>query len=237
MAAAGFKKRVIQTTSQTIGDRLKRARFSKRCSIREAEEATRIRAHFLLALESDEWRQLPSEVYGRGYLLQYADFLGLSRASVLADYEKQKNLLLHRCRNKEEDVLAPKKSFTLPRFYITPRFVTYIVAAFLVLSLGGYLMVQVNRFAAVPVLKIAEPVVADNSPLSAVVVHDATVTLTGQTSVGAQLTINSEQVMVDSDGVFHHKIELTRGENIIQIKATSRSKAERTELLKVVADY
>lgn len=236
MAAAGFRKRAIQTTSQTIGDRLKRARFAKRCGIREAEDATRIRAHFLLALESDEWRQLPSEVYGRGYLLQYADFLGLSRQSVLEDFEKQKNLLLHRCRNREE-TLAPKKSFTLPKFFITPRLISYMVAAFMVVAVGGYLMVQVNRFAAVPVLKIAEPVIADSSPLSAVIVKEAQVTLTGQTSVGAQLTINDEQVMVDSDGVFHHKIELSRGENIIQIKAVSRSKAERVELIKVIAEY
>lgn len=236
MVAAGFRKRVIQTSNQTIGDRLKRARFGKRCSIREAEEATRIRAHFLLALESDEWRQLPSEVYGRGYLLQYADFLGLSRASVLADYEKQKNLLLHRCKVHEES-LAPKKTFHLPRWFITPRLVSYLVAAVLVLAVGGYLMVQVNRFAAVPMLKIASPVTADNSPLSAIVVHDASVTLTGQTSVGATLSINNEQVMVDSDGVFHHKVELSRGENIIQIKAINRSKAERMELLKIVAEY
>lgn len=236
MVAAGFKKKTIQTTSQTIGDKLKRARFRKRVSIREAEEATRIRAHFLLALESDEWRQLPSEVYGRGYLLQYADFLGISRASVLEDYEKQKYLLMHNCRSGEER-LSPKKTFHLPKFFITPRFVSYLVAAVMVLSVGGYLLVQVNRFAAMPILKIAEPVVADNSPLSAIEIKNSSITLTGQTSVGAALTINGEQVMVDSDGVFHHKVELSRGENIIQIKAVSRSKAERMELLKILADY
>lgn len=125
----------------------------------------------------------------------------------------------------------------LPRFYVTSRVASYVVAGLLVLVLGGYLTMQVNKFAAVPLLTIATPTTADASPVSAVIVNEPTVTVTGQTSVGAEVIINDEPATVDSEGVFHHKLELMRGENIIQIKAVNRSGAERVELMKVVADY
>lgn len=237
MAAAGFRKKRINSPRQSLGDKLKRARLRKRCTIQQAEEATRIRARFLLALESDAWDQLPSKIYGRGYLVQYANFLGLSDETVLDDFGREENLFDRRCQQAQKEGLTPRRTFALPKFYITTKVLSYVVAAALVLVIGGYLTVQVNKFAAVPLLNIASPTAADSSPLSAVLVTDSEVTITGQTSVGADLTINDQVVTVDSEGVFHHKLTLSRGENIIQIKAVNRSGATRTELLKIVAEY
>lgn len=236
MAAAGFRTRKIQREDKTIGDSLKRARIKKKCSIEQAEEDTHIRARFLLALESDAWEQLPSEVYGRGYLLRYAQFLGLSEAKILSTYEKERMLLAHKC-SKAQAGLSPSKTFAVPKWFVTPKLVSYLFASVLVLVVGGYLTVQVNKFAAVPILQIANPISADESPLSAVLIKDKQVTVTGRTSIGAELKINNETVLVDSDGIFHHTIELTRGENIIQLKATNKSGAEKLELMRVVAEY
>ncbi|MEZ4613556.1 MAG: helix-turn-helix transcriptional regulator [Caldilineaceae bacterium] len=49
----------------------------------EAEAATRIRQKYLAALESDEWHLLPGEVVGRGFLRNYATFLGLEPNEVV----------------------------------------------------------------------------------------------------------------------------------------------------------
>ncbi len=46
-------------------------------SLAEVEVATRIRQKYLAAIESDEWHLLPGEVVGRGFLRNYADYLGL----------------------------------------------------------------------------------------------------------------------------------------------------------------
>jgi len=62
---------------KSLGRWLLRARESQEYSLAEAEEATRIRRKFLAALEAGEWRELPSEVVGRGFLRNYARFLGL----------------------------------------------------------------------------------------------------------------------------------------------------------------
>ena len=46
-------------------------------SLKDAETAIRIRAAYLMALENDDWPNLPGEVVGRGFLRNYAEFLKL----------------------------------------------------------------------------------------------------------------------------------------------------------------
>jgi cytoskeletal protein RodZ len=61
----------------SLGRWLRQAREAKGCSLAEVEQATRIRRKFLAALEAGQWKELPSEVVGRGFLRNYARFLGL----------------------------------------------------------------------------------------------------------------------------------------------------------------
>ncbi|MBW7881546.1 MAG: helix-turn-helix domain-containing protein [Caldilineaceae bacterium] len=87
-------------TGLSIGPILRERREAMGVTLAEAEVATRIRQKYLSALESDEWDLLPGEVVGRGFLRNYATYLGLeptemierrravadaSLASVLAD--------------------------------------------------------------------------------------------------------------------------------------------------------
>ncbi len=62
---------------QTIGQRLKQARESKRLTLEKVFEATRIRVPYLRALEADDLSAMPSPVQARGYLRNYAEYLGL----------------------------------------------------------------------------------------------------------------------------------------------------------------
>ncbi len=62
---------------QTLGAILREQRDALGVSLAEVEEVTRIRQKYLAALEADEWHLLPGEVVGRGFLRNYALFLGL----------------------------------------------------------------------------------------------------------------------------------------------------------------
>jgi cytoskeletal protein RodZ len=62
---------------ETIGQRLKNIRISRQLSLEKAAEATRVRAHYLHALESDNYSVMASAAQGRGFLRLYADFLNL----------------------------------------------------------------------------------------------------------------------------------------------------------------
>ena len=71
---------------ETIGQRLRQARERLGLSLEEAERTTRIRATHLAALERDEFGTLPSPVQARGFLKNYADYLGLNTEALMQDY-------------------------------------------------------------------------------------------------------------------------------------------------------
>jgi cytoskeleton protein RodZ len=71
--------------TQTIGQRLKIEREEQRLTLERVFEATRIRVPYLQALEADDLSVLPSPVQARGYLRNYAEFLGLDFESILEE--------------------------------------------------------------------------------------------------------------------------------------------------------
>src|SRR5258708_39695505 len=63
---------------ETIGARLKQTREERHLSIGQVAEQTRIRPHYLQALENDDLSAIPSAVQARGFLRIYADLLRLN---------------------------------------------------------------------------------------------------------------------------------------------------------------
>ena len=71
---------------QTIGERLEEARKKKGISIREAAEATKIRGDYLQKFESNHFDIGLTEIYTRGFLRTYSNFLKLPADRILNDY-------------------------------------------------------------------------------------------------------------------------------------------------------
>lgn len=74
---------------QSIGEKLEEARKRQGVSIREAAEATKIRADFLIDFENNRFDQDLPEIYKRGFLKIYAKLLKLDVDKLLADYHAQ----------------------------------------------------------------------------------------------------------------------------------------------------
>jgi cytoskeleton protein RodZ len=68
---------------QTIGQRLKTAREANHLTLQKVFEATRIRIQYLQALEADDLSIMPAPVQARGYLRNYAEYLGLDFEQML----------------------------------------------------------------------------------------------------------------------------------------------------------
>ena len=60
-----------------IGAILEKKRLEKGLSLKEVEQATKIRTRYLEGLEQEDPTSLPDPVYARGFLKTYANFLGL----------------------------------------------------------------------------------------------------------------------------------------------------------------
>ena len=64
-------------TGGQIGPLLEKKRLEKGLSLKEVEQATKIRTRYLEGLEREDPTVLPDPVYARGFLKTYANFLGL----------------------------------------------------------------------------------------------------------------------------------------------------------------
>jgi cytoskeleton protein RodZ len=71
-----------------LGQILRQARENKGLSLEEAYEETRINAQYLEALENGEYSSLPSATHTRGFLKNYARFLGLDPNPLIERYSQ-----------------------------------------------------------------------------------------------------------------------------------------------------
>jgi hypothetical protein len=72
-----------------IGNSLREARFRQQLEFGELEEATKIRARYLRALEEESFDTLPAQTYVKGFLRTYADYLGLDGQLYVDEYNSR----------------------------------------------------------------------------------------------------------------------------------------------------
>jgi len=70
-----------------LGELLRKTREEKGLSLAQVEEAIRIRSAYLQALEDEAYERLPAPVYVRGFLKNYALYLGLDPQQALSHYQ------------------------------------------------------------------------------------------------------------------------------------------------------
>ena len=74
-----------------LGQILRQARENKGLSLEEAHEETRINVQYLEALENGEYSVLPSTTHTRGFLRNYARFLGLDPEPLIERYTQSQS--------------------------------------------------------------------------------------------------------------------------------------------------
>lgn len=200
-------------------------RVKKGYTLERVEQATKIRIKFLLAIEADSYESLPSVSYAKGFVKNYADYLGLSSKDVLAFFRRQtadvsrQSILPH----------AMEREFKRSVFRLTPvRFLVLLVSGFLVLFLS-YFLFQYRRLQLPPALKI-------ESPVHKLITRDKRIDVVGSTDTDASVLVNGVSVIVRSDGKFFHQIELFPGVNKITITSTSRLGKVASEIREVGLD-
>jgi cytoskeletal protein RodZ len=69
-----------------IGETLRERRMALKIDVHEVEEATKIRAKYLRALENEEYNLLPGSAYVKSFLRTYADYLELDSRALVDQY-------------------------------------------------------------------------------------------------------------------------------------------------------
>lgn len=73
---------------QTIGDIMRSEREKKGLSVKDIEAATSIRAIYIQAIEDGDYKKVPGEVYLKGFIRNYASYLGLDGQEMINIYRQ-----------------------------------------------------------------------------------------------------------------------------------------------------
>ncbi len=192
-----------------------------------AERDTKIRARYLAALERGDYRELPGAVYTKGFLRNYALYLGLDPDDVLLQWRRERG-----DPREPQAVIAVPRPITAPRPGLTfsPSLVVFALLLVAVVAFAAYLGVQLLRFAKPPTIVVTQPA-------TAVVEVDETATeytLRGESSEGATVSIATPgrdpyTVSANADGIWSATVDLRRGRNQFEISSVDPETGKRSE--------
>lgn len=203
----------------SLPERLMAAREHKGVDLLRAERETKIRARYLAALEAGDYSELPGAVYTKGFLRNYALYLGLDPEDVTRQWKRERG---DRAM-PAEPVLAVPRPLEAPRSGLTISPVLVVAALLLVLiaAFGVYLGIQLLRYNKPPTLSVTDP------PQAVLTVADGTTsyTLRGTSIPGASITIRDAGLSqpytasADATGRWTADVQLRRGRNEFDVTA------------------
>jgi cytoskeleton protein RodZ len=113
-----------------IGSALREARERKGLSFPQVEEATKIRARYIRALESEDFGVLPGATYTKGFLRAYADYLGLDGHLFIDEF----NSRYHDPRREDEKAIYPPSRRRITRHKRETNIVLIALAAIVAIA-------------------------------------------------------------------------------------------------------
>jgi cytoskeletal protein RodZ len=72
---------------ESPGKFLRRERETRNISLEEISKFTKVKEHYLKAIEEDQYELLPAVLYVKGFLSVYAKYLTLNPKDILLQYE------------------------------------------------------------------------------------------------------------------------------------------------------
>ena len=217
----------------SLPDRLTSARERKGVDLVRAERETKIRVRYLSALESGDYRDLPGAVYTKGFLRNYAIYLGLDPEDVLRQWRRERGEA-----TAPEAVIVPPRPIEEPArpLNFSPSIVVAALLTVGVVLFFVYLGAQLLRYSRPPDLSVTNPAQA------VVDVDEATTSfrLAGTSTAGATITIltpGQEQpyrTTAQSDGAWTIQVDLRRGQNRFEISAVNPETGKEAETPRTV---
>lgn len=203
-----------------LGEILKGSRESQNLTLEKVASELLLKKEYIEALETGDWQALPEPGFVRGFIKSYAQLLGLDserlQALYRAEFDEKKYPQNPPIENHK------KKFFIIPR-QLAPATVALAILAFLI-----YLFIQYTSVLQAPQLEIFTP--ANDTTTTASVIE-----ISGQSEKDATVSIDGTLVSVDESGKFYHQIELTDGQNFIEIIASKKlsPKTKTTRLIRL----
>ncbi len=210
--SGGFTTHRLKT-AETLGERLRTAREEANLTLKEVSQSIRVREIYLKLLEEGKYNELPPDVYIKGFLKSYCNYIGIDYNLTLGIYRRERGIQENIDKSKQKKPLTPMGS-SFP-VVITPRLIKIGGAIIVLLALVLYIWFQLSGLSRPPSLTILDP--ADDRT-----VNDDVIVLVGETDPETEITINDQPIQVDNSGQFKETIILQEGLNVLKIIANNR---------------
>lgn len=133
----------------SFGEELRREREIRGISLKEIADATKISKRFLEAIERNDHRTLPAPVFTRGFIREYARYLGLNADEVVNRYNYaaagddriEKSVHLERLAQRE----PPQKKGIPPPYARVDRNVYILLLIIAVLAAATWIAIRHKR--------------------------------------------------------------------------------------------
>ena len=74
-----------------LGEVLRKERERRNLTIQDIEQSTSIRSLYIECIENGDYDKLPGDVYTKGFIRSYADFLKLNADELTAQFNMERN--------------------------------------------------------------------------------------------------------------------------------------------------
>ncbi len=204
--------------SPSLPERLFAARERKGVDLYRAERDTKIRARYLAALERGDYKELPGAVYTKGFLRNYALYLGLDPEEVLLEWRHERG-----DAREVAPLLAVPQPLAAPRagLNFSPGVIVAALMTVGVVVFIAYVGMQLLRYNKPPTIAVTNP----STALLTVDESTTSYVLRGRSTAGATISVTTPgrdqpyRVSADADGAWSAEVELRRGRNQFEVNA------------------
>jgi hypothetical protein len=218
----------------SVGELLQAAREKKGVDLYRAERDTKIRARHLAALESGDYAELPGAVYTKGFLRNYALYLGLDPEELLARWRDEQD---YGRRGEPVTVAPPPQPIAEPRrgFTFTPGILIAAVLSVVVLLFAGYIGIQLVRFSQVPEVAVQGDRVINLPPDATTVVLRGTAGPRAVISFAGPSGLVVASTSADEAGAWATELGVSKGRNDFTIVAKDADTGRESPPVQVTA--
>jgi cytoskeletal protein RodZ len=199
-----------------VGERLRDARENKGIDLFRAERDTKIRSKFLAALEDGDFTDLPGDVYTRGFIRNYATYLGLDADEIEEEWRGEAG-----APDLTRQAIVGPQPLTIRRGIVFQRSHGVIaVVLIIILVVASYFGFQLTRYLSYPTLAV------DSQSQTPITVPAGTTSyvLKGSATAGTTVLISwngqdPNVALTDDTGHWTYQAALQAGSNEFDITA------------------
>lgn len=206
---------------------MRQCRESLGMSVRDINGKTGIKPQFIECLEQGDLIKLPPDVYVMGFLKKLAVLYNVEPECLTDQYRRERGIAVMLKRQRRQAAGWKKNIFG--SLVITPGVLSLLGGLLFTFVTSGYIVYQIYSINRVPSLVIYEP--QDNR-----VIRDTFVNINGRTDPGMLVTINGQEIFVDSDGNFKTQLGITPGPRDLTVVAINKFGKQASQVVSVIGE-